>query len=53
MIGIYPAELQVGDSGNDLVLHVVPEPGTSSLLLAAMSTFASLRPSRRRHRRAP
>ena len=50
-IGIYSAELQVGDSGNDLILHVapaVPEPGTVSLLIAALGTFASLRPSRRR-----
>jgi autotransporter-associated beta strand protein len=50
-IGIYSAELQVRDSGNDLVLHVataVPEPGTVSLLLAALGTFASMRPSRRR-----
>ena len=51
LIGIYSAELQLGDSGNDLVLHVIeviPEPGTVSLLLAALGTFASLRPSRRR-----
>jgi autotransporter-associated beta strand protein len=43
LLGTYLADLQLADGGNDLVLHVVPEPGSAVLLLGGISLLASRR----------
>ena len=45
-VGGLPAQLQLADSNTDLVLVVVPEPGSATLLLAGLGFLA-----RRRQRR--
>jgi fibronectin-binding autotransporter adhesin len=46
-LGGLDANLQLADSGNDLVLHVVPEPGSVALLFGGVALLTS-----RRRRRA-
>ncbi|MGV3530778.1 MAG: beta strand repeat-containing protein, partial [Chthoniobacteraceae bacterium] len=46
--GAFLGTLGFADSGNDLVLTVVPEPGSATLLLAGLSSVLGLRRFRRR-----
>jgi autotransporter-associated beta strand protein len=42
-IGDYTGELQFADGGNDLVLHVVPEPASATLILGGLALLAARR----------
>ena len=42
-IGDYTGELQFADGGNDLVLHVVPEPTSATLMLGGLALLAARR----------
>ncbi len=42
-IGAFTGELQLADGGNDLILHVVPEPGSAMLLLGGLAMLAGRR----------
>lgn len=45
VLGGFAAQLQTADAGNDLILHVVPEPATATLFLAGLALLAA-RPRR-------
>jgi autotransporter-associated beta strand protein len=42
-IGTFDAEIQLADGGNDLVLHVVPEPSAALAILGGAATLIGLR----------
>lgn len=42
-IGEFTAELQLADGGNDIILHVVPEPSAASALLCGIASLLGLR----------
>ena len=46
--GAFLGTLGLADNGNDIVLTVVPEPGSATLLLAGLSSVLGLRRFRRR-----
>jgi autotransporter-associated beta strand protein len=46
-IGTAIGQLQLADGGRDLVLHVVPEPGTAAILLGGIATLTTLQRFRR------
>jgi autotransporter-associated beta strand protein len=39
----FTAEIQLADSGKDIILHVIPEPGSAGALLAGITTLLGLR----------
>ena len=43
MVGGFDAEIQIGGGGNDVVLHVVPEPSAALAILGGMATLIGLR----------
>jgi autotransporter-associated beta strand protein len=45
-IGGYTSTLQIGDNGNDLILHI-PEPGSAALLLGGLAMLAGRRRSKK------
>jgi autotransporter-associated beta strand protein len=47
-IGSFIGTLALGDGGRDIVLTVVPEPASASLLLAGLGFLTGWRPQRRR-----
>jgi PEP-CTERM motif len=49
--GSFTGTLQFADGGNDIILHVVPEPGSSALLL--VSGLGLMARRRRRQAAAP
>jgi hypothetical protein len=42
-IGGFMGELQIANGGNDLILHVVPEPGAATLLLGSLGLLINRR----------
>ena len=48
--GPFTGTLSLADSGNDVVLTVIPEPTSATLLLAGLGSMAGLRRFRRRPR---